>query len=74
MEKEIKDWTWIAMSDNFSKPALTDLQGLFVSLKDKKPQEVVVSLANAAEDIAKALKELRKKEAEWQKNRAKTAN
>ena len=73
VEDEIKDWTRLAMSGDFSKPALTDLQGFFVSLKDKKPHELVVSLANAARDMAEALKKVRKTEAKWQKKRAKAA-
>ena len=50
-----------------------DLQGLFETLKGKQPYKVAQALADAAEDIAKELKELQKNEALWQKKRAKAA-
>ena len=75
-EEEIKWWTDKVLNkyDYISRPEIIDLQSFLLSLVDKKnPIDVLSNVADAATSMSIVLKELRKGEAFWQKNRAEAA-
>lgn len=65
---EIKSWTNLAIAYQ-QKRLLTDF---LESLKGKPPRDIAKGLAEAARDIALALKKLRDEEVKWQALRAKS--
>ncbi|MDV2504143.1 MAG: hypothetical protein RX318_09330, partial [bacterium] len=64
----MQEWTEYNQANYsyLSEPAVADFKQFLKSLEDKNPIQVTDALAQAVEDMAKALKKLREEEANWQ--------